>query len=382
MYKYQAPKKRRSYHMLVTMVIGLVLIGAGVYAEYGQLRIKLGSFVLEYWIISLFLMVLGASALVVCIVSGLLLGETKEKLNDMLGERLDRFQKVQMDFLKHTFSVTGQSLAYKLEGILDPRYRLVVAANNQRSIEPNPQTFDKLARHIRAYTNDFMSSPIKKGQKNRVILINGITLKDLVDPGNQLSNSITQAVKELSYESRKRNLGGRQLIIRALILSPQSEAINLRRTYKGSVPSPQPTVVDEEIETFFQQYPMKDQTSDATAEAEERLQGDIEYSIRAFKNLAHIIETKHSAVRLELKQTVVLPSAYFIITDDYIFIEQYHLGRENINGNYKCLVGTVPMFQFAAGSPVYDSIRKHFDFLWTVDSNKELNQVFRVEQLI
>ncbi len=382
MYKYRAPKKRRSYYMLITMIIGLALIGSGVYAEYGQLRIKIGGFVLEYWIISLFLMVLGASSLVVCIVSGLLLGETKEKLNDMLGDSLDKFQKVQMDFLKHTFSVTGQSLAYKLEDILDPRYRIVVAANGQRGIEPNPQTFDKLARHIRTYTNDFIASPVRKGQKDTVILINGITLKDLVDPGNQLSNAITQAIKELSYESRKRSLGDRKLIIRAMMLSPQSETINFRRTYGGSVPSHKPMVIDEEIETFFQQYPIKNQTDEAAQEVEERLHGDIEYSIRAFKNLTHIIETKRSAVKLELKQTVVLPSAYFIITNDFIFIEQYHLGRENINGKYKCLVGTVPMFQFAADSPVYDNMRKHFEFLWTVDLNKELNQVFRVEQLI
>ena len=58
------------------------------------------------------------------------------------------------------------------------------------------------------------------------------------------------------------------------------------------------------------------------------------------------------------------------------------LGRENMNDVYKCLVGTVPMFQFAAGSPVYENMRKHFEFLWAVDLNDELNQTYRVEVLI
>jgi hypothetical protein len=380
MYRYEVPKQHHSHYILATLIAGLALIGLGVYVEKGQLSISLGSFVLEYWIISLFLMVLGASALVVCLTSSLLLKEIKERLNDMLEEKLDRSQKVQVSFLRHSFSVTGQALAYKLEDILAPRYRLLITDDGQRSINPNPQTFEKLALHIQSYVRDFISS--SEGSKEKLILVNGITLKDLVDPGNPLSNSITKAVKELSYEARKRSIGERRLVIRAMMLSPRCEAVNLRKTYKQANPQPQASAVDEEVENFFQNYPLQNQTRPITETVEERLQGDIEYSIRAFKNLAHIIETKHSAVKLELKQTVVLPPAYFIITDDYIFIEQYHLGRERLNGYYKCLVGTVPMFQFAAGSAVYNNMRKHFEFLWEVESNKELNQLFRVERLI
>lgn len=382
MHKYQTSQGSRSYYMVTMLVIGLLLIGSGVYVEYGQLRLNFGSFVLEYWIISLFLMVLGASALVVCLASSILLKETKDKLNDMLEKKLDRFQKVQIDFLKYSFSVTGQALTYKLKDILDPRYRLVTDASGQRGIEPNPHTFDALAKHIRSYVKEFMSSPTKGGQKDKMILINGITLKDIVDPGNSLSASITQVVKELSYESRKRNIGNQRLVIRALMLSPQSDATDFRKSYRLSKPNIQTAPADEEIETFFQRYPLQDQTNSESESVGERLHGDIEYSVRAFRNLAHIIETKRSLVKLELKQTVVLPPAYFIMTEDYIFIEQYHLGRENINDTYKCLVGTMPMFQFSAGSPVYENMRKHFEFLWTVDSNKELNQTYRVETLI
>jgi predicted DNA-binding ribbon-helix-helix protein len=380
MYQYQVPKKHHNYRILATLVAGLALIGVGTYVEYGQFNIRVGSTVLEYWIISLFLMVLGASALVVCLTSGLLLSETKEKLNNMLEERLDRFQETQVELLKHSFSVTGHALAYKLEDILAPRYKLIAADNGLRSIEPNPPTFEKLAKHIRVYVKNFINQPLNKEQQDKIILINGITLKDLVDPGNPLSNSITNAVKELSYEARKRSIGDRKLIIRAMMLSPHCEAINFRKTFMSN-PQPQVQPVDEEVDSFFYQS-SQEKTKPASQNVGRRLQGDIEYSVRAFKNLSHIIETKQSAVTLELKQTVVLPQAYFIITEDYIFIEQYHLARENLNGYYKCMVGTVPMLQFAAGSAVYENMRKHFEFLWNIESNKELNQVFRVEKLI
>jgi hypothetical protein len=382
MYQYQVPKRHSGYLTLITLLAGLALIFVGAYLKNKDLGLQLGIFSLEAGIFSLFLMVLGVSMLVVCLTNGLLLKETKEKLNEMLEGKLTRFQNTQVEFLKHSFVITGKAIAYKLEDILAPRYKVTLADNNQCKIEPDQHTFEKLGRHIQQYVKNFVISPHNKGANERTILINGITLKDFVDPGNPLSNSIAKAIKETSHEASKHSLGDRKLVIRAMMLSPHCEAIKFRKTCLNPQ-QPQTQLIDEEVESIFYQPSSKNKAGEPVYQADgRRLQGDIEYSVRAFKNMSHIIETKQAAVRLELKQTVFLPPAYFIMTEEFIFIEHYHLGRENLNGYNKCMVGTVPIFQFAAGSPVYENMRKHFEFLWNVEQNKELNQLFRVEQII
>jgi len=334
----------------------------------------------DYRLLALFLMVLGASGVVACLTRGLLLRETSANLTSMVEEKLTEAQKIQINFLKRSFSVTAQSLEYHLQDILAPRYRLVVGEDGRRSVEPNLRTFEKLADHLKHYIKEFINNPPDKDQRERFILVNGITLKDLVDPGNPLSNCISNMVKELSYETRKQAMGKRRVVIRALMLNPTCASLNLRRNIMHPTPSANPSAANKKVEDFFQQLPS--QARAKISEAEDRLRGDIEYSIRAFRNLTHIIETKHSALTVELKHTIVLPPAYFIMTEEYVFMELYHLGRENFNGSSRCLVGLVPILQFSCASPMYKYLRKHFEFLWQIEQDRELNKIYRVETLI
>ncbi len=317
MYKYDAPKKRSIPYLIVSLVVALLLIGIGIYVKHNQINIYIAGVVLSFDVISLFIMVVGASVLVLSLTNGILIKETEDELICMLEDKINKAQRTQINFLKHSFSVTSQALMYGLEDILSPRYKVSVDDEGEKSIELNTRTYEKIAEHLHCCVKNFIHNPPTKDEKDRILLVNGITLKDFSDAGNPLSNYINTAIKELGMESRKRKLGNRKFIIRALALSPQASAVNFRKSFIGES---NPSAGQKEIKDFFQQYPLQNNGEISSQTTERRLKSDIEYSIRSFKNLQHTIESKKSAIKLELRETAVLPPAYFIITDDYLFI--------------------------------------------------------------
>jgi len=116
----------------------------------------------------------------------------------------------------------------------------------------------------------------------------------------------------------------------------------------------------------------------------ENINKDIEEAedgINSLNNKAEAYNPRNKGF-IEHRLYDIYPQAYFVITDKYIFIEQYHFAptselyeRLNDNGiihhtqETACTGGIVPILQFRADSTMYEAMKLHFETIWNQKSH-------------
>lgn len=68
--------------------------------------------------------------------------------------------------------------------------------------------------------------------------------------------------------------------------------------------------------------------------------------------------------KFEVKLFDFIPEAYMIMTDEYLFLEQYHMGRPKNLQDYFCVGGLVPIFKFNKKSQTYSYMLNQLDTIW------------------
>jgi hypothetical protein len=86
---------------------------------------------------------------------------------------------------------------------------------------------------------------------------------------------------------------------------------------------------------------------------------------------------------VEAKYYNFFPPAWFVITDNEIFIEQYHLGdiRDLYTDDDPCIGQRVRVLAFSKESEMYKAFDRFHEWLWTLDSNWPQFQVTDIPEL-
>lgn len=105
---------------------------------------------------------------------------------------------------------------------------------------------------------------------------------------------------------------------------------------------------------------------------------------RTILNLAAILKTRAESVGLKCGQISSQqvkgigmgvhsydfpPIAFSIITENCMFLEQYHFGRLSSARRGECIGGRVPLIHYALHSRMYQVMAEHFDYVWKNKSN-------------
>jgi len=193
--------------------------------------------------------------------------------------------------------------------------------------------------------NNYLSTYLRSSGM-KTIRAYGIALRKLFHQGSVLSTTLLE-----NKEAFKIN---RDIDIKAIILDPNSEAARMRSLIEGAVL-------------------YNNQNIDRSC----IVKNDILASIDNVKIIAeHFNEDQFS-----IKTCYYLPPMWFLMTHERLFFEQYHIGRTEDKPHYQCLGGTVPVIITGKTSPWYKYFKNHFNFLWGLDNNTELNKIFNVRKI-
>ncbi len=158
--------------------------------------------------------------------------------------------------------------------------------------------------------------------ENSSIKLIGISLRDFLHAGKNYYDILQQKSKKVS--------------VQCLLLDPQSEQGELRS--KREEPNVKTGNLYSEVQT----------------------------SIRSIQRL------NEEKCKITAKLYAASPSCFAIITERSVVIEQYHYGSSKPGATIAG--GKVPVFEFAKNSSTYEELVGHFDFIWSLESSKEVKQ--------
>jgi hypothetical protein len=117
------------------------------------------------------------------------------------------------------------------------------------------------------------------------------------------------------------------------------------------------------------------------------IQRDVENALRGKARLEKTWKEKGSQPQwsIAIKFYNFIPQAWFVITDEEIFIESYHMAGNgfkskfpnNFTDNDPCVGGRVPIFIAKKGSTLYEAMSDYFDWTWQHDDQNVFNQNFQ-----
>jgi len=168
----------------------------------------------------------------------------------------------------------------------------------------------------------------------KIIKVYGISNQDFFMPGT----SIFKLLESWAISQQDKSEMKSKLNIQAILLNPESEAAQMRCHVEYG------KVLDDYTKSFIYQ--------------------DIKGSIDGIKRF---LSRKLEGFNLEVKLTDSLPQAWFMITNEFVFFEPYHLGRQHSEEvEYFCIGGRIPVIQANRNSEYYTYFNNHFKFLWCV----------------
>ncbi|PJC77402.1 hypothetical protein CO010_00530 [Candidatus Shapirobacteria bacterium CG_4_8_14_3_um_filter_39_11] len=109
-----------------------------------------------------------------------------------------------------------------------------------------------------------------------------------------------------------------------------------------------------------------------------------------FKDIERVTEwlARENSPMIEVRYSTLTPLAFMIRTDEYTFVEQYHLGNLKIiytnireeDRKSLCLGGYVPLFMFKNASDISKLMKSHFENMWELMRDNDLKKVFEKTQ--
>lgn len=165
---------------------------------------------------------------------------------------------------------------------------------------------------------------VERGERATVCLA-GVALKDFFNPSFS------------SFRQIDHWIGQSELGIRALLLDPDGEQARERTRIEGEAYS---TIPDIRI------------------------------------SLNYLRWQRQQSKPVDFRLYDIYPAAYFVITEEFLFIEQYHSGK--VVDTVGCLAGYVPMMQVKKESALFNCMKAHFDYLYRrareLDADPETNR--------
>lgn len=105
------------------------------------------------------------------------------------------------------------------------------------------------------------------------------------------------------------------------------------------------------------------------------IRADIDRAAEGINRLANTLANPN--FQLEVKYYEFIPQAWFVITDEMMFIEQYHMGdiRNLFPDNDPCVGGRVHIIVLDSKSRLYKAMLDYFDWLWALPQSS--SQILR-----
>lgn len=173
----------------------------------------------------------------------------------------------------------------------------------------------------------------------KVIKVCGIANQDFFMPGSSIFKLLE------SWAISHQNKSEMKLNMQAILLNPESKAAQMRcHVEYGKV-----------LEDYKKSFVYQD------------IKGSID-------GIERFLSRKLEGFNLEVKLTDSLPQAWFMITNEFVFFEPYHLGRQHLEEEeYFCIGGRIPVIQANRNSEYYTYFDNHFKFLWNVENTPLAN---------
>lgn len=273
---------------------------------------------------------LGIAGIIVSLAETFLLERTKEEMGKLVTKSSDKIKTA----VEETFPIIKQAEKNGIESILYPRYEII-----GRERQPT-----KTMIELDEYLINYLENP--KIDK-KILRFFGISCRDFSShrgPHNHIFWDVTGGKIKLPAK----------LSIQVLIMDKDSASARERAAVEyGKKP--------EDI-NLKETIVYKDLT---------------ESYVGAINLLEDISRNPISNFGIEIKLFDFLPEAYTIMTDEFLFIEQYHVGRPKDFEGYFCLGGLVPVIKYRNGSDMYVYMTRQFDLVW----NSDRTQFFKVKAL-
>lgn len=206
-------------------------------------------------------------------------------------------------------------------------------------LEPARIPSSKTKTFVDDYLIRYLENPFKE---KKTIKAYGIALTKLFSTDASLRNILL----ETKYKG--------ELDFRAIILDPDSPAAETRSFVESAGKCAVDISKDECV-----------------------VHKEITASLESIKNLTERIGSEY----FKVKTTHFLPQMWFLMTDEVLFFEQYHIGKPHYNTiEYKCLGGTVPTIQTGNKSYWYEYFVNQFNFLWSIEELDKINKYFKMKK--
>ena len=272
---------------------------------------------------------LGIAGIIVSLAETFLLERTKGEM----GELVEESSKKIKTSIEEMFPIIKQVEVIGIDYIFDPRYKII----KQDEREPT-KTITELNKYIINYLNNPKID-------EKLLYISGISCRDFLahrGPHNHIFWDIISKKIKLSTK----------LSIRVLIMDKDGVSARERAAVEYGV---KPEDINLEKTIVY-----KDLTDSYTG---------------ATHLLEDIDKNPLPKFEIEIKLFDFLPEAYTIMTNEFLFIEQYHVGRPKDFKGYFCLGGLVPVIKYRSGADMYVYMARQFDLVW----NSNRTQFFEVK---
>jgi len=207
-------------------------------------------------------------------------------------------------------------------------------------LQPTNEKFSNTNNVIDNYLSNYLNDPDKP---HKVIKAYGIALRRMFSPEGVFKKTILQKGFQGSVD------------FRAIILNPSSEAAKTRSIVEGA------------------------NKCDDNIKPEECI---VFQDITLSKQMIEFLKKSMGPDQFKVKTTNFLPQMKFLMTDEVLFFEQYHIGKKDpLSVDYHCLGGSVPTIQTGNRSYWYKYFNYQFDYLWTITKNDRINEFFGMDDV-
>jgi len=256
-----------------------------------------------------------------------------------LSQKLDLLDEHIKGYIENRLPLLEQCKKAGITAVLPPR-RIAKTKLDQTAPKTDflPESGKYLVEYLIKYLKD-------NPDPEKVIKVYGIANQDFFLPGTEIFKLLENwAIHHQSKSETK-------LTVQAILLNPESDAAKMRCHVEYG------KILEDYKDSFVYQ--------------------DIRGCVMGLRRL---LKRKNESFNLEVKFSDFLPQVWFMITNEFVFFEPYHLGRHLEEEEYFCLGGRIPVIQANEDSEYYTYFDNHFNFLWDVGKSS-LAQFFHVKDM-
>ncbi len=220
-------------------------------------------------------------------------------------------------------------------------------------------------------TKDFQK--LKAGMEHNINVIEGAVSSDIIN----IYTNREQALKEMTTKIE----GSNKHIFLLAVSGTDFFTLNgvLKKPFEKKLLSPRSFEDKDEIVRILLIDPFSQAAKDrANVEQHGKNYWDTDIKEDTFKAIERIEELKEKSAKIDARFYSHTPVMFVLRTDDYMFIEPYHLGFVETTGTLGCIGKQVPLFLVTSRSGLFERICKHFDNIWQ-DSSESFEDILKLK---